>query len=111
MQSLRTDDRLHDDRGRGPDVQPRVEDSLGDALPHNVANQAVQGGEHPGVFAGTGLGQILVIEAQRSIEAVLGAGFRLLADAVEHQLQRGGAVQSVGFGPPDLCRVRDGPVE
>ena len=95
----------------GPDVESRVEDALGDALPDDVANQLMQGGQDAGVFAGTGLGQMLVVEAQRPVQAVLGAGFGLLAEAVDHQLQRGGAVQAVGLGAPGMCRLRDGPVE
>ena len=94
-----------------PDVQARVEDSLGDALPDDVADQPMQRREHPGVFAGTGLGQVLVVEAQRAIEAVLGARFRLLAEAVDHQFQRRGAVQAGGLGAPRLRRLGDGPVE
>lgn len=91
--------------------QSGVEHSLGDALADDVADQPVQRGEHPGVFARTCFGQVLVVEGQRPIEAVLGARFRLLADPVDHQLQRRGAVQPGGLGAPGLRRLGDGPVE
>lgn len=94
-----------------PDVQSGVEHSLGDALADDVADQPVQRGEHPGVFARTGFGQVLVVKGQRPIEAVLGARFRLLADPVDHQFQRRGAVQPGGLGAPGLRRLGDGPVE
>ena len=35
----------------------------------------------------------------------------MLADAVDHQLQRGGAVEPVGLGAPGQRRLGDRPVE
>jgi hypothetical protein len=67
-----------------------LENPFGDPALHDVANQPVQRGQQLGIAAGPSLGQMLVVEAQGAIEAVLGARFRLCADPVDYQVHRGG---------------------
>jgi hypothetical protein len=104
MQSQGAQDGLHDDRGGGPDIEVGPEDTFADAALDDVAQQVMQWGEHPGVIAGPGLGQVLVVQVHRPVEAVLGARFGLLADPVDNQLDRRGARQPVRLGTPGLRR-------
>ena len=111
MQSEGAQDGLHDDRRGGPDIEVGPENTFGDAALDDVAEQVVQRGEHPGVVAGPGFGEVLVVEIHRPIQAVLRARLGFRADSVDDQLDRGGAVQSGRLGAPDLRRLRHRPLQ
>src|SRR6202035_2164518 len=96
---------LHNQRGGGVDVEVCPEGAFGDTPVQDVLDQLVQRQQHAGIFTGQRFGQVIVVEGQTPVDAVLGGGFSRRADPVDEQAQRRRACQPGRLFAPLLRRL------